>query len=233
MTLCSVDGRERWRYAPGRSVQTRAGSYPPPFSVRALAVTKLGDRMIIALSSSQHPYAPAQVSLLSGDGKLLGEYWHFGHLPHIDFATREGHPLLYLGGISNNEHAATLIVLDPMLMHDVRQASNGPFLGIERLKENARILFPRSTMNQRFESYNGINMIEVVPEGLNIHDQERFGNGIGLTTIIYHLDPNLRLKDIGASDLFTLDHEHLLPSPGTMQEEITRLTTAYRTSTLR
>ena len=68
----AADGRERWRYVPGRSVQTSEGSYPPPLSVRALAVTKLGDRMIIALSSSHYPYAPSQVSLLSGDGKVLG-----------------------------------------------------------------------------------------------------------------------------------------------------------------
>lgn len=225
----SVSGRELWRFSPGRTVQTKAGTYPPPYSVRALAVTKLDGRTVIALSSSQNPNAPAQISLLTADGKILGEYWHFGHLPHLMFHEQSGRTLLYLGGIHNSDSTATVIVLDPMLLRGVRQGNNGPFLGIERLTETESVVFPRSRMNERFESYNGVEHFESVNGGLTVHVQERYGTGHGVTTLMYNLDYGLRLREIGPTDLFILDHKNLLPSAGSADEELVRLTNAYRT----
>ena len=70
----SVDGRERWRFVPGKTVRTGEAEYPPPYGIHSLDVTKVNGQTVIAVSAYQYPYAPSHVALLNSQGKVLGEY---------------------------------------------------------------------------------------------------------------------------------------------------------------
>ncbi len=225
-------GHERWRFRPGRTVRVVGGAYPSLFGVQAFAVAVVNGKPLIVLSSFHHPYAPAQIALLDVKGHLIGEYWHFGHLSEVLFADVEGkgHPLIYLGGINNQLKHATLVVLDPTSLLGLRQASNGPFLDMPKAVEHTLQLFERSLMNQRLESYNGVRFIERMPNGLLIHVLERFGSTPGHATVMYHLDSNLGLQQVGASDQFMndvarLNQEGMLPT--TADADLQRLAKAY------
>ena len=227
----AADGRERWRFLPGATVNSANYSYPPPYGIHTLDVTKIGGRTLIAVSSFQYPNAPAQVALLDQDGRLLGEYWHFGHLSQLLFADLDhrGQTLLYLAGVSNRDHAATLVVLNPLLLRGKRQASNLPFSEIEVFQETRRVIFPRSRLNELVAGapYNAVAELLPVSDGLRVDLQERF---LGSSpTLMYTLDANLRLKSLQPSDQFIVEHGRLSPSPsaGTIEEEVARLSNAY------
>lgn len=80
----------------------------------------------IAVASVHHTWYPSQIALLSGDGKLLGEYWHAGHLNHMAVAeaSRGGRPLLFAGGIANGYRRAALVALDPGRFGGVSREEN-------------------------------------------------------------------------------------------------------------
>jgi len=48
-------------------------------------------------------------------GKVVGEYWHPGHLLHLAHVDLDGdgREELLLAGVNNGHHAATLVVFDP------------------------------------------------------------------------------------------------------------------------
>ena len=112
----SQRGDEKWRFQPGRKVATPAESFAPIFVVRRFAVfAPSPGRQVVAVSSHHYLYYPNQVALLSPGGKVLREYWHSGRLAWLETADFEGDGVkeIYLGGISNANRAATLVVLDP------------------------------------------------------------------------------------------------------------------------
>lgn len=229
----SLTGVERWRFVPAATLRTAHGAYAPPYGIHAVAVAKVDGKNVIAVSSYHYPYAAARITLLDAHGQVLGSYSHFGHLSQMVFADLQGngHPLLYLGGISNRDHAAVLISLDPAAMRGDTQGPNGPFLNIPKLPERVRILFPRSQMNERFELYNAVIVIDVLGKSLLVHVLERFGSSPGFPTLMYHLDPSLRLTAVAPSDAFTVDQarhyqERRLPLAG--GAELDRLAKAYR-----
>jgi hypothetical protein len=80
---------------------------------------------------------------------LQGEYWHPGRLHEIDRMDldQDGSAEILLGGISNGETAATVVVLDPGRMNGRPKVSKFPrkaLLDLPQAQEVARILFPRS-----------------------------------------------------------------------------------------
>jgi len=68
-----------------------------------------------------HPGADSVVDLNSdgtiakpdSDLKKISEYWHTGHLKYGQFAKYNGLDRLFLGGVNNGYHSATLVAFDP------------------------------------------------------------------------------------------------------------------------
>ena len=229
----SADGRERWRYLPGKTVRRSDDKeFSPPFGIRSIAVTTAHGRSFIAVSAFHYPHSPAQISLLDETGRVLGSYWHGGHPGETLFAdlNRTGKSLLYLGGINNEEGAATLIALDPDQLSGELQASGGPFVGIPQFKETQKVLFPRSAMNEEFEEYNGVSSVELSGNGLIVDVNERFGPSSVSTALQYYPDAGFHLRQIGGNDRFSY-HHRLLYQQGVVplgeSDELARLKENY------
>lgn len=150
----AVDGRIRWQFTLGRPIVDGGGSQMlPPYFTSGLQVivgSKPTDTRIV-VSSNHYLEQPNQVAFLDINGRVLGEYWHPGHLLYsaqADLSGR-GKKHVLLAGVNNGDHQATLVVLDPLKVIGLvtpKEMTDHRFelLEMEGAKEEAVVLFPRS-----------------------------------------------------------------------------------------
>jgi hypothetical protein len=196
----SEGGSEKWRFNPGRTVRTRSHTFEPPYDVADFVVAAMGRNRpkTVLVSSSHSMMYPNQIVLLTTDGKMLREYWHSGHLNFVRLADldNDGVNEIYLGGTSNARKAATLVVLDPDRFAGTSQEENPDyqFLDFPPGKERARLLFPRSCVNRKYEAFNSVESLWCQTNTIKLSVLERFNNSSG-PVAFYELTRDLKLKD--------------------------------------
>jgi hypothetical protein len=214
----SSKGKEKWRFAAGGAVRSQGGeAFDPIFDVRNFAVMVNGaDHQKSLLVVSTHSlYYPTQVALLSGNGTVLRQYWHSGHiggqkqtLRVIDF-NGDGREEVYLCGVTNGYRQATLVVLDPEGFEGAASDVRGVQLqGFPPGKEMARILFPRGCMNRVSHEYNNALAMDFTDRSLIVHVSELVGATPRLDVhVFFSLGPDLSLRGFGVGDRFEALHE--------------------------
>jgi hypothetical protein len=211
----SPDGNERWRFAPRSSVRDAQGTYNPPFSPFAVAVLPTNPPRIVVSSHHHHDH-PANVSLLDSEGRLVSEYWHSGHLNHVQVRDwdNDGKPEIYLAGVHNGRQAATVVVLDPDKVRGA-SAETGRFqwVGLPPAQERARVFFPDICF-RRLTSYRYLSPIIFRPyQGLTLTLSAGSPNGIVDVTLAPDLSAQFKWTDNGRAihDQFRaagkLDHD--------------------------
>src|SRR5262249_24887572 len=126
------DGKIKWQFTPGRSILFGNGQWSTDiYYVHVARVLRFqrGSPPQILVSSGNSPGWTCQVALLDGRGRLLGEYWHHGHLSSMALADLEGDGSedVLLGGVNNLFGQATLVLLDPHLPTIPFPAHQQPF----------------------------------------------------------------------------------------------------------
>ncbi len=155
----SSRGREKWSWTPGQELPELAGS-PPTYEIFALAVLKATEKgpARIVVASPHAVWWPTQIAILDANGRLISEYWHSGALTHMVLADLDGNgkQQIVVTGISEYDHQATLIVLDPDRVTGASQEANPEFQihGMGPAQERMRLLFPRSDLNRALYQYN-------------------------------------------------------------------------------
>jgi hypothetical protein len=148
-------GNVRWRYRPGKPVETRKEQFPMPFLVRmVIAMDRAAGKPPVLLVVASHSvHYPSQIAALSPQGKVLREYWHSGH---IAFATatdldKNSKPELYLFACHNATKTASLIALDPEDFGGASQESNPDYqlLNLGPPRELGRLILPASELNRQ------------------------------------------------------------------------------------
>lgn len=195
--ICYSDqGKEKWRWTPGRALPELEGD-SPIFKTFALGVLKpTNKRPARIVASSGHAiWWPNQIALLDSDGKVLSEYWHSGRLDYMTLADLDGdgREEIVASGTNNGYLQATLVVLDPDRVFGASAEVRPQFQihGMGAAQERLRLLFPRSDINKTFFSYNiafdlsvnnGIIQLSVeecvVPGGCDVAYE--FGKDFGL-----------------------------------------------------
>jgi hypothetical protein len=158
--ICYSDrGKEKWRWTPGTSLPELAGS-PATFITHAVAVLKATDKKPprIVVLSQHSPWWPTQVALLDSNGNSLSEYWHSGGLSSLLLADLDGDGKdeIIATGVSEYDHQATLVVLDPDRVFGASIEVRPEFQihGKGVAQERLRLLFPRSDLNRALFQYN-------------------------------------------------------------------------------
>lgn len=212
----SDTGREKWKFTPGRTVSDGLRSYGAPYIVTALAVTRLGAgrEPVIALANRHAVYHPSQFVLLDGRGRVLGEYWHSGHLDTMAFADLDGDGVkeILLSGVNNGYRQAALAVLDARDFTGASfQGEGSPhqIRGFPLHKERGLVLFPRSCMNRKLSSYNMAHEIFTADGQIRVHVQEGGESGGPGEFVIYTLDRKLACVRAEVSDSFEATHRRL------------------------
>ncbi len=220
--LCfSLNGRRiKWRFQPGRRkvIDNNGAEYFPPYtpSIVKLVPGRSPRDARIVISSQHHQEFPNQVAVLDGSGRLVGEYWHPGHLTIVTFAKLNGdsRQKLLLAGVNNAQHSATLVVFDVDRVHGTSTELANPRLGLQGLApgtEEAVILFPRTCLvleGPREEPYNRVVGLKVTDDRLelvvtpSIHPDDPRG-------LLYNLDYGLRVRSVVALPAFQQSHREL------------------------
>lgn len=206
----SRDGSERWRFVPGREVETAAHKDESLFNVLTFAVDRMRSGTRIVVSSCHFQSPSAQVAMLSPDGDLLNEYWHAGHLPHIGFADfdRDGEREIYLGGVNNAAQSATVVVLDRDAQAGVSRG-NGALGRLARGESvRARILFPPSCLSREAHTYPGMVVMLIRDDRLLVHLDATPG-GERHPVVTYRLGLDLSVQEVAFSDLYRSIHAEL------------------------
>ncbi len=219
-------GAVKWKFVPGRAVADGGRTYPGPYIATAIAFADLGPAFgrAIAVASRHAVYYPSQFVLLDGRGRLLGEYWHSGHLDTVAFMDldEDGTKEILLSGVNNGYRAAALAVLDP------RNFTGASFQGdslyqirdLPLHKERALILFPRSCINQKLALYNMAHDIFTAGGQIRVHVDESNETTPPGEFAVYTLDRNLNCTRAEVSDSFKAVHRRL-HAQGTLDHSLT------------
>ena len=158
--ICYSDrGKERWRWTPGRDLPELNGS-PPTYVIWAAAFLKKTEKSPaqIVVLSQQQPWWPSQIAVLDANGKVVSEYWHSGGLSSMILADLDGDGRreVIAAGVSEYDHQATLLVLDPDRIFGASKEVRPGFQihGMGEAQERLRLLFRRSDMNRALFQYN-------------------------------------------------------------------------------
>jgi hypothetical protein len=98
------DGIERWRYTPGRTTRWQDRQFDASYSIWWVLAPLSIDGQPRLLVSASNTFFPCQLSLLDAtDGRLVGEYWHFGALLSgvVLDADGDDRPEVFVAGVNN------------------------------------------------------------------------------------------------------------------------------------
>ncbi len=201
----SPEGKVKWRFTPGKAVTDGSATYSQTYAITDFAVLpgRDGGPRRIVVTASNIPYHPSQVALLDGTGRLLGEYWHSGHLDALDVGDGDGDgkPEIFLAGVNNGKRAATLVVLDPERVtgSSTQEAGDASQIrGFPLGTEKRVVLFPRTCQAK---------MVRVEGASVQVRVQE---NGEDRPcAAFYTLDRNFRATRVVLSDGFLALHRQL------------------------
>jgi hypothetical protein len=211
----SDKGREKWRFVPGRVVKTATDTFAPPFVSEAIAVTRIGQGPKRVIVSSRHAtFYPAQVVVLSSAGKILGEYWHSGHLPNVETADLDGDGTeeILLAGVNTVHKMATLVVLDSRNAGGASEEAQAPSHQIQGFapgREKARILFPRTCINQKLGRFSVAGRLSMNAGEIHVRTWEWYTRLAGQLGVGYTLNKNLEVAAVVYPDRLRALHREL------------------------
>jgi hypothetical protein len=204
-------GSERWRFDNRRRVRTSIEEFAPVFGLARFLVTPRGRGLsnVVLVATAHVLYYPSQVVVLAPDGRILHEYWHSGHLNHLQAADLDGkgRTEFVLAGINNARHAATLVILDEDHFAGASQEPDTPdhqLLDFPPGSERNRIIFPRSCLNTTFDPYNPVATLSVNYGEIVLQTMELIGPGAG---IFHHLSYDLRKHRVVISDSYRVEYQ--------------------------
>jgi hypothetical protein len=164
--LCfDFKGNVLWSYRPERIVQYADADFAPPYLVNFFHLSNAGKKggPIMWVVSQHVPWFPTVVAKLSPDGKVLGEYWHAGHVSVLEETELAGEHVLLVGATNNESFSASLSVLS-----FVEPSGSSP-ANTEKYRCNScpngqpvqYILFPRSTLSHVLDTRPEVRQVFV------------------------------------------------------------------------
>jgi hypothetical protein len=220
--LCfKSNGQVRWQFQPGRAVIDGGGDHllPPyfAFSLEVIANRNPADTRIV-ISSNHYLEHAHQVAFLDINGRVVGEYWHPGHLLHMEQADLDGDGRreLLLAGVNNGNHQATLVVIDPLKLSGVvtpKEMKDHAFelLNMAGAHERAVVLFPRSSISTG-QHYTRASAVQVTKERIIVPVAE--GTAESDPGFVYELDYALNVVNVVPGSIRTIQRHQELEAQG-------------------
>ncbi len=215
--LCfSQDGRLKWEFRPGRKVATATQTFSGDYTVSGFSSLRLpGRKGQYVVVASCHAWSwPNQIVLLGPDGRVVGEYWHSGHLLALGAADVDGDGVdeILAGGVNNGQRRATLVVLDPRRLSG---ASAQPYGDPTQLRditpgtEESILYFPRTCITEAAGAlYHQIHQIQVTATSIDVFVHQTAPQRDG-GYLIYRFDRKLNLLGVTPPDDFPAQHRAL------------------------
>lgn len=194
-------GRKLWAYEPGREMTFGSKRYSADYAVDAVDILETGrpgPKKILVIARHRPNY-PSYVSVLSEQGKTLGEYWNSGRFS--DYAVfdidKDGLPALVLVGTNNEYGKGFLAIVDPDILWGA-SPQTGDFRcpDLRPGSELFYILFPRTAVDRlEFGPRECIASVDLLK-------QNRLMAIAFSSRIIYEFDDRMRIETAIISDAF-------------------------------
>ena len=209
-------GNRLWDYQPAWALRYGSKEYAPPYSVDFFRlILESNAKTMIWVAAHQIPEFPSVLAKLDTRGKVLGTYWHAGHLGAIAEARIAGRRVILLGSTNNEYLSASLSVLDyenptgfsPAVRDDYRCGNCPPGTPIRY------IVFPRSELSRQLGAREMLREIRVRPSGeieLTISTESNLTKENPAQTFV--LDSNFHLRRIDFVDGYVKAHNELQAS---------------------
>jgi hypothetical protein len=159
----NANGNIRWEFFTSHKVIDReAHEWTPPYSpANFVIISPRSGPGRVVLTSVHYWSFPSQVVVLDAAGKLVGEFWHRGHLRHLGVADLDGDgvPHVLVGGVNDAPEykQATLLAFDPAAVSGASCSPTGQpyFHGFSPGTQRAEIFFPRTPVS-RDQEFNRV-----------------------------------------------------------------------------
>jgi hypothetical protein len=172
--------------------------------------------------------APNQIATLDRGLNKLGEYWHSGQLKYGQFASFNGGDRIFLGGVNNGYHSATLITFDPTKIGGTTDLSldlpyRAPLFSIFATgsrshlsplgpgTETCQVLFERTCVAKakpHAEPYNRVIDLKVTEDRIIVRVAEGEREDTA-ATVVYEMDRHLNLIEAAPNTKFRQRHLEL------------------------
>jgi hypothetical protein len=213
----SKRGAVRWTYRPGRRVRTREEIFRDVFELRWLATVPRPDgagRWVVA-GNGQTPGYPFEVAVLDANGRVSNRYWHSGHLTANFYGDleKDGRQKLYLGGVSNAEKRAGIVVLDAARLGGASKERNPDYqlLDLGPPVEVARILLPVSLLSRHLRPYPIPLRTFGDAGGWTLDVDEGTESSLGHTaSLFYSFGPRLDVQRVAPGDTTEVIYRKLI-----------------------
>ena len=147
--------------------------YPSDYHIDGCVIgdfARNGEQEIVVLAN--HNHSPSIVQRLSPDGRILGEYRHFGHLHYLTRIETAGRPYLLAFGHNDRDESthplAVIVVLDPTRLTGNGEASHTRGFGSAASEaEVYYINIPQSELSVRAGREIVLRYPRIVGLGLN------------------------------------------------------------------
>jgi hypothetical protein len=193
-------GRQLWTFAAKREMTFGRERLAPLFSIISVEFVpgKAPGQAKVVVICNHYPLFPSYVSVLSVEGKPLGEFWNSGRLGDHTFLdiNSDGKTEMLLVGTNNEYTQGCLVVLD---LDDVRGGS--PQTGSYRAAdlspgtEMYYLLFPRTVVDKLEAPREIFANIDAPAAGLILAVSE-------YTVLSYRLNSRLIVEDVTISDAY-------------------------------
>ncbi len=184
-------------------------------SFEALDLDGDGKKEILVFAEQNSDW-PTQLTVLSWDGKVIGEYWNSGRITCTAQAdlNGDGRPELIIGGTNAEYGKAFLAIFDPRHISGA-SPNTGEFRSpaLSAGSELAYILLPLTDIDPHSDIHTVLSKVEVLANG-------RIRGQISRTNLQYQIDPlkNLVCRDVTFAILFQQIHDKAV-SNGTIHSD--------------
>jgi len=170
----SRDGEKKWRFNLAERSPDLSRRYSPTYVIgdyEVMPAVAGGQNWIFA--TSYHTYGDLnRFVILDGGGNLIGDYWHYGHLPLMEIVDFDGDGVneIFLGSVNSEHHRAILLILDPRNVNGAFKPLSGAqsqLAEFEQGSELASVLFPRTCINRPFK-HNYVSKLSVLPDWIKV-----------------------------------------------------------------
>jgi hypothetical protein len=159
-------------------------------------------RTWIAVSSVHASHPASQVAILDQEGSVLHEYWHAGVIEAIETEDldRDGFPEILLAGVDHFSRQAAVVVLDTRRMLGrtaLPPAARVDLAAVGPGSASAVVVFPRTSLNQKFEQANRARSVRVVDASIMVQVSEQAADPDPY--LLYTLDRSLHVVQVEVS----------------------------------
>jgi hypothetical protein len=196
----------------GREMVFGTSRVDDSYAVKFVKVVRLVEEpQVVLINAAHHPDEPSVIAMVSLEGEILSEFWHYGHVgkwPYFHDLEGDGVMESFFGGINAEEDNAVLAVFSGMDISGKSPqtpGSDGDAAGLAVGSMRYYIRFPRNCLIEGTACREHAYVESIEDDIIRV----RVGDSEG-RNLFYFFDFQLNVREVKESDLFRMQYDELI-----------------------